>query len=179
MLTTRVSLTLFDLPDDDALAQAAILALINGAKKRVVLLMYSLTIRPIIEALIAAHARGVDVKCMLDRSQATDLYNSAATARLVAGIGAENVCIGTTPNGAIVHSKLCGIDGKHWIGGSANLTVSGLVKETNVVLIATSAKLVADLEARMAALVAWNTAHPHVPATAMAAPPDGEEGSWQ
>lgn len=58
-------------------ATEAIIQTINRAEHTIRLAAYVFTSRPIAEALIAAHRRGVDVEAVFDRSNATARYTAA------------------------------------------------------------------------------------------------------
>jgi phosphatidylserine/phosphatidylglycerophosphate/cardiolipin synthase-like enzyme len=80
-------------------AQAAIVREIDGARQWIRLQAYSFTSAPIAEALVRAHRRGVRVRALLDKSNATARY-SGATFLQNAGI---EVLIDASH--AIAHSK--------------------------------------------------------------------------
>ncbi len=66
-------------------ATAAVVQLIGEAQKSIHLAGYGFTSKPIAEALIQAHAKGVDVDAVLDKSNETARY-SEATELAAAGI---------------------------------------------------------------------------------------------
>jgi phosphatidylserine/phosphatidylglycerophosphate/cardiolipin synthase-like enzyme len=86
------------------------------AKTTVLVQAYSFTSAPIAKALIDAHKRGVDIKVILDKSNATARY-TAADFVLHAGIPCW-----IDPLHAIAHNKIMVIDGADVITGSFNFT---------------------------------------------------------
>jgi len=94
---------------------------IAGARHSILVQAYSFTSVPILSALKAAHARGVDVEVIVDRSSAwrskSGSHYSAATYLTNAGIP---VWVDTKV--AIAHNKVMVIDGETVITGSFNFT---------------------------------------------------------
>jgi phosphatidylserine/phosphatidylglycerophosphate/cardiolipin synthase-like enzyme len=90
------------------------------ATRRALAEIYTLTDPLVIDELVFAHRRGVDVRVVLDPSQA---YNLHAYAVLVAGgVPARWYPL---PRGALLHAKIGLFDGE-LVLGSANWTRSGL-----------------------------------------------------
>lgn len=162
MITTRAPITAYATPEESALAIAAIATSIAGARTRIRVLMYSFTHPQLVEALIAASARGVDVRVLIDRSSATNIYGAGAYGRLLAALGPQRCFTGTAPTGEIMHRKTMAVDGRLVCDGSLNWSRSGPVEE-NSLLVITSTRLAADIESQFEALVAWNLAHPPPP----------------
>lgn len=102
-----------------------------GATRRELLIQaYSFTSAPIAEAVVQAHRRGVVVKVILDKSQATERY-TAATFLARAGVP---VVIDGRP--AIAHNKVMILDGEAVFTGSFNFTRSAQDRNTeNGILI--------------------------------------------
>ena len=73
--SSKASAEVFFSPGADT--DKAIATLISGARSRVWLAGYYFTSATIAKALDQAHARGVDVRVVLDRSQVTQKYSSA------------------------------------------------------------------------------------------------------
>jgi phosphatidylserine/phosphatidylglycerophosphate/cardiolipin synthase-like enzyme len=100
-----------------------IISAINRASKSVLVQAYGFTSTPILQALMRAKQRGVDVRVILDksndRSESGRLRYSGATTMNNAGI---QTFIDFHP--AIAHNKIIVIDGNIVIGGSFNYTKS-------------------------------------------------------
>lgn len=95
---------------------AAIVKALDSAKKTVLVQAYSFTSAPIAKALMSARKRGVDVRIILDNSQATQRYSSA---RFFLNVG---VPAKIDSSHAIAHNKVMIIDGATVITGSFNFT---------------------------------------------------------
>lgn len=114
--------------------QAAILSEIGGARSEILAQAYVLTARPVVNALIQAHARGVVVRIILDRKQLEhDRSDAYAAARLVREEVPVMVDDGVR---GIAHNKVIVIDGQIVITGSYNFTWSAQHKNAeNLVII--------------------------------------------
>jgi cardiolipin synthase len=101
----------------------ACLAAVAEAQGRVWVEMYLLTDDAAVEALVAARARGVDVRVLLEPSPyGAETANEAAFAALAqAGVDVRWLQMAT----GLVHAKLLLIDQRVWIS-TANLTGAGL-----------------------------------------------------
>lgn len=119
----RTTFAPYDVPDP---AQH-ILDLVDGAAHEVRIDIYGFTWPPLMDALIAAHRRGVDVQIVADHSQAEGTAEKPQLQRLVdAGIP---LLIGTSSRGAIDHSKYLVVDHQVAGFGSFNFTVSALAQD--------------------------------------------------
>lgn len=107
----------------------AIVASIDAARTTIRLQAYEFTSPPIRAAIVAAQARGVDVRAILDRSQARP---DRGTAALLAEAGIP-VLIDARP--AIAHNKVMVIDGDTVITGSFNFTRAAQARNAENVLI--------------------------------------------
>ncbi len=94
------------------------ITIVGSARKTVRVQAYSFTSVPIADALIAAHARGVDVAACLDDSNRTDPHGQAP--RLIAA----GVPVFYDARHKISHSKTGTIDGAVVLTGSFNLSAS-------------------------------------------------------
>jgi phosphatidylserine/phosphatidylglycerophosphate/cardiolipin synthase-like enzyme len=97
-------------------ATEAVVEELDRAQKTVLIQAYSFTSKPIAEALLQAHKRGVRVKPILDGSQRTEKY-SEADFLLHAGIP-----VLIDAKHAIAHNKIIIIDDQVVITGSFNFT---------------------------------------------------------
>jgi phosphatidylserine/phosphatidylglycerophosphate/cardiolipin synthase-like enzyme len=119
----RTTFAPYDVPDP---AQH-ILELVNDAHEQIRIDIYGFTWPPLMDALIAAHARGVDVSIVADHTQAEGTAEKPQLQRLVdAGIP---VLIGTSSRGAIDHSKYVIVDGATVGFGSFNFSASALAQD--------------------------------------------------
>ncbi|MEI9478805.1 MAG: phospholipase D family protein [Deltaproteobacteria bacterium] len=94
----------------------AIVDNLNWAERYIRVQAYSFTSKPIADALIAAHKRGVDVKVLLDKSQ---LHGKGSKLDLLVQAG---VPVMIDKKHAIAHNKVMIIDGVTVLTGSFNFT---------------------------------------------------------
>lgn len=102
---------------------------------------YGFTSAPIAKALIDAKSRGVDVRVILDSSNATDTYSGAD---LMLNSGVRTYI--DNPSG-IAHNKVMVIDGEIVLTGSFNFTKAAQERNAENVLVITDRDL-ADRYAR-------------------------------
>lgn len=87
---------------------AVLVSLVESATASIHIDIYGFTYGPLMDALIAAHARGVSVSVVADHTQAEGRAERPQLERLVAaGI---DVLVGTSSRGAIDHSKYIVVD---------------------------------------------------------------------
>lgn len=112
-------------------------ALLSRARETIDFAGYIITDRPVIDALIAAKARGVAVRLLLDHTQRHDLE------RLLPVLdGARK-----KPRGPIMHLKAYLVDGRVLRTGSANFTASGLKQQNNDLVVTDEAGIARAFEA--------------------------------
>jgi len=109
--------TLCFVPDGPS-CQEMIVDAINRTRHKLLIQAYSFTSTPIAKAVAEAHQRGVDVRVIVDKSQASERYTSATFLKN-AGIP---VVVDTRP--AIAHNKVMVFDDQAVFTGSFNFTKS-------------------------------------------------------
>jgi phosphatidylserine/phosphatidylglycerophosphate/cardiolipin synthase-like enzyme len=127
-----------------------ILAVIASANSSIHMIIYSFTNTQIASALVLAKNRGVDVKIIMDGSEAAS-NNLAVEA--VLNQGGVPLKIYTPANG-IVHDKVAVVDGKIVITGSYNWSYSAENYNDENLLILHSTALAAQYETTFEGL--WN-----------------------
>lgn len=96
-----------------------IISLIDQAKRQIDIAVYSFNRQSIIEALVKARQRGVEIRLMTDRSQLAASKNMEDISRLLnSGV---DVRVSTHKKG-LMHTKMAIFDGKHAVSGSFNWT---------------------------------------------------------
>lgn len=110
-------------------AEALILKAINTAHSSIRVLVYSFTSKPIAQALLAGHKRGVDVQVVVDKSQKTEKYTSAT---FLANMG---IPVRIDSQHAIQHNKILVIDQQHVETGSFNYTAAAAQRNAENVLV--------------------------------------------
>jgi len=111
------SYTLCFVPDGPN-CETILVEAINNTQTSLLVQAYSFTSTPIAKAIKQAKARGVDVRVIVDKSQASDRY-SIATFLRNSGI---SLAIDSRP--AIAHNKVMIFDGEAVFTGSFNFTKS-------------------------------------------------------
>lgn len=115
-------------------AEAAVIAAINNANEGVYVLAYSFTSKPIVNALIAATQRGVQVEVIVDKSQVKGKGS----------MGSEMVAhapVYVDRQHAIAHNKVIVIDWKTVVTGSFNFTANAEHRNAENLIIIHSPKL--------------------------------------
>ena len=99
-------------------ATELVIKAISSAHASIRLAAYSFTSKPIAQALVDAHKRGVDVQVVVDKSQKSARYSSAT---FLANMG---VPTRVDLMHKIMHNKFIVVDAKHVETGSFNFTSS-------------------------------------------------------
>jgi len=131
---------------------ARLVALIDGAKREVLVQAFSFTSRKIAKALVAAHARGVRVEVVADRAQTLELAGSA-----VPGLARDGVPVWLDGNFISAHNKVIVVDaespGATVVTGSYNYTSAAQYRNAeNVLIVRNDPPLAAQYRANLLAL---------------------------
>lgn len=111
---------------------------IDNSKKAILVAAYSFTSKPIAQALMAAHKRGVEVKVVVDKSQKSERYTSA-TFLVNMGIPTR-----VDSQHSIQHNKFMVIDDAHVETGSFNYTSAAEQRNAeNAIVVWNNPKLAA------------------------------------
>ena len=110
-------------------ATEAIVRELSAARRQVLINAYSFTSTAIQQAVVNAHNRGVEVRAILDESQETANYSSAAF------LVNANVPVLIDHKHAIAHSKIMIIDQATIITGSFNFTRAAEEKNAENLLV--------------------------------------------
>jgi phosphatidylserine/phosphatidylglycerophosphate/cardiolipin synthase-like enzyme len=140
--------------------EAEIVGRINGAKRSIHVLAYSFTSAPVAQALIAANARGVDVRVVLDKDQSTGRGSELPTLR------AAGIPVLTDSSHPIMHDKVVIVDGKTVLAGSYNFSAQAQHNAENLLTLDS-----APLAARYLADWERHAAHSDSPAHVAIGPP--------
>jgi len=127
----------------------AITTIIGGAQKSILIQAYSFTSEPIVQALIRAKERGVEVRVVLDRSQ----YEARSTAAVP--LHSAGIEVRMDAKHSIAHSKVMIIDEQILITGSFNFTRQAEISNAENVLIMLNPDLAA------AYVQNWNLHYEH------------------
>jgi phosphatidylserine/phosphatidylglycerophosphate/cardiolipin synthase-like enzyme len=110
-------------------------AAIDAAQSEVRVQAYGFSLRPIIDALLRAHARGVDVAVLLDRS------NERALRSGLADLERASVPVWIDHARGIAHVKAITIDRHLVIGGSYNFTAGAETRNVEDVTFVNSPEI--------------------------------------
>src|SRR5579872_424156 len=122
MLTETVQVETLITPWDSTPKPEDLMAqFLASAQKTIRFAVYGCTLPSYFNGLIAAHARGIDVKGIFDHTQAAGKAEAAQLHALFAQVPQSNFLVGTSPKAhQIVHLKGCWIDGLRVWSGSWN-----------------------------------------------------------
>jgi phosphatidylserine/phosphatidylglycerophosphate/cardiolipin synthase-like enzyme len=126
-------------------SEDAILRFIGEAKKSVHVAAYSFTSKGIAQALLDAKARGLDVRVVVDKSQATGKYSAATF------LAHHAVSVRVDGEYQLQHQKIMVVDGVSVETGSYNFTASARDRNSeNVIIIRNAPELAARYEGNWA-----------------------------
>lgn len=109
--------------------QDAVVAVVNSARKDILVQAYSFTNAAIADSLKKAHERGVKVRIILDKSQRTEHYSSLTFFQHA------GVPVWVDAAHAIAHNKVMVVDGETVLTGSFNFTKAAEEKNAENLLI--------------------------------------------
>lgn len=121
---------LWFLPSSGKTAYHRLMNLLYGAKSSLRIAMYTLTHPQLIEAIVDARDRGVNVEVVLDRTQAQDQGNVGYRKLMDAGIK-----VGLSTSDDLLHYKMAWIDESILVNGSANWTISAFNRNNECFLV--------------------------------------------
>ena len=124
----------------------------NQATSSIHVLIYDLTLPEIRDALIAAKNRGVDVKIVMDSTQANSQYSQFAN------LNAAGVNVRLSRGAYEMHDKLAIIDGHIVITGSFNYTADSNYNNDENLVVLDSQALAAAYEQEFQTI--WNASAP-------------------
>jgi phosphatidylserine/phosphatidylglycerophosphate/cardiolipin synthase-like enzyme len=118
-------------------ATALVVKTIEEAKQSIRVAAYSFTSKPIAEALLGAHKRGIDVEVVVDKSQATARYTAATF------LANQGVLVRVDYRYSIMHDKFIVVDGVTVEEGSFNYTAAAESRNAENVLVLHDASVAA------------------------------------
>lgn len=121
---------LWFLPAAEKTAFHRLMNLLYQAKSSLRIAMFTLTHPRLIDAIIDAHDRGVDVQVVLDREKALDPENFSYKKLLEAGVN-----VGLSNSSSLLHYKMALVDERTLVNGSANWTLSAFNRNHDCFLV--------------------------------------------
>jgi len=131
-----------------------IVPLLNSATQRIDLTSFDLNLPPVLDALVSAQQRGVQVRVVYDGKNGEQTLD---TAKSPTGAAIDAVAVlkdagiplvdGGRSNG-LMHDKMIIIDGKTLVVGSWNMSYNDTFRNNNNVLVITDPTLVANYQAK-------------------------------
>lgn len=133
-------LTINDVNNPAGSIQEKLIQLINEAQVSIHIASFEFNLTPVADALIAAKNRGVDVKWMTDDKNGLeyDIQPGRGQFSLLIGAGIE---VKDDARSALMHNKFWIFDQKIVWTGSTNITVNGIFKQNNNVLVIRSSDI--------------------------------------
>jgi phosphatidylserine/phosphatidylglycerophosphate/cardiolipin synthase-like enzyme len=116
---------------------------INAARRSILVQAYSFTSVPILAAPKAAHARGVDVEVIVDKTSAR-VSKSSSRYSAATYLGNAGIPVWVDTGVAIAHSKVMVLDGATVITGSFNFTAAAQNHNAENLLVVRDAALAAQ-----------------------------------
>jgi phosphatidylserine/phosphatidylglycerophosphate/cardiolipin synthase-like enzyme len=122
---------------------------INAAQASIHIASFEFNLTPVAEALIAAHQRGVEVQWVTDDEHGIEADEEEGHGQFAM---LEEACIPVKDDGrgALMHNKFWIFDGQTVWTGSTNITVNGIFKNNNNVIVMDSPALAAMYEREFA-----------------------------
>jgi hypothetical protein len=130
-------------PEDDI--HGALKAVIASCRASLIIAMYGYDDDEL-AALVDQHLKNPAVFCQitLDSSQAGGVHERTLLAKYAHEMVGNSVAIGRSEHGAIMHRKVCIVDGLWFIGGSTNWSLSGEQKQDNQLSVVQNAAICAE-----------------------------------
>lgn len=131
-------------------AEPQLLSVINSSQKTLDIAIYSLTNSKIGSAITQAHKRGVAVRLITDREQASGQYQKS----LLKGLVKAGIPVKIDTHSGLMHLKVTIADGKIATTGSYNYTKSAEVTNDEVFVVLRDEKAAHDFDAEFGKM--WN-----------------------
>lgn len=110
-------------------AEALVIRAIASAEQEILVAAYSFTSKPIAQALLSAHKRGVRIRAVLDKSQRSERYSAATF------LAHQGIAVRIDEKHAIQHNKYLVIDGHSVELGSFNYSRAAAERNAENVLV--------------------------------------------
>ncbi|MGD9100499.1 MAG: phospholipase D-like domain-containing protein, partial [Anaerolineae bacterium] len=118
---------------------------INGAQSSIHIASFEFNLTPVAEALIGAYERGVEVQWVTDDEHGIEADEEEGHGQF-AMLEKAGIPVHDDERGALMHNKFWIFDGQTVWTGSTNITVNGIFKNNNNVIVIESPALAAIYE---------------------------------
>jgi phosphatidylserine/phosphatidylglycerophosphate/cardiolipin synthase-like enzyme len=116
-------------------AEALVLKVIGSSRREIRMLAYALTSAPVVDALIAARKRGVDVQVLADYKENISADRSGKAHAALGALAAAGIPVRTVDVFAIHHDKVLVVDGATVQTGSFNYTQAAARSNSENVIV--------------------------------------------
>lgn len=113
----------------DGGAEALVIRAIGSAQQEILVAAYSFTSKPVAQALLTAHKRGVRIRAVLDKSQRSERYSAATF------LANQGISVRIDEKHAIQHNKYLVIDGHSVELGSFNYSRAAAERNAENVMV--------------------------------------------
>lgn len=157
-------LTINDPNNPTGSIEEKLIALINSAQTSIHIASFEFNLPRVAQALIEAHQRGVDVRWVTDDENGLKIDNQPGRGQFAVLTGAGIEVKDDAGRSALMHNKFWIFDRQIVWTGSTNITVNGIYKQNNNVLVIRSPKIAYIYEREWEEL--WNAQFgPRAPST--------------
>jgi len=142
------AINLWFLPGQSGEARGEIEQLINSAEKSIYIAVYDINDENLVNDLLFAHQKGIDVRVIMDNEEAADEWD------IVSSLDSKNILRTDHSTSNFMHNKFMIIDGIEVWTGSTNWTENGLFYNNNNSLLINSKELADNYTAEFSEM--WN-----------------------
>ena len=132
------SINVWILPEQGSIAEKEIGNLIDTADKSVYVAVYDINDSGLVNDLLSAYKKGIDVKVVMDDAEADHEWS------VVSPLKKENILKTDFSKSNFMHNKFMVIDGKEVLTGSTNWTTNGFFYNNNNSILLQSKELADD-----------------------------------
>ncbi len=129
------AISLWFLPTQSGEVKEEIKQLINSAEKSIYIALYDTNDKELVNDLLIAHRKGIDVRVIMDNEEATDEWD------IVSPLDIKNILRTDYSKSNFMHNKFMIIDGTAVWTGSTNWTENGLFYNNNNSILINSKEL--------------------------------------
>lgn len=129
----------------DGGGEALVLKVINSSRRDLRILGYSFTSAPIVNALLSAKSRGVDIALAVDEEENTVKDRSGKARHALSALVNAGIPVRLVSAFAIMHDKVIVADGRHVETGSFNYTDAAARRNSENVLVSWNNPALAEI----------------------------------